>query len=225
MTALLADDARSVLPSSARRLRRGRHRRSLLSSRRTVRSTSATAQPMTSLPPTAPPPRPVRTDRPKTAASRLADVLLTLASVLGLVVLGITVTAHVTGLRPLVVKSGSMEPTIPTGGMVLVRTIPAADVRVGDVVAVERPDRTRVTHRVTGIVLEGATAQLTLKGDANEDPDPLPVAVASAGKLVASVPSIGRVSAFFASAKGGFVLGCLFTAAALPVIRRREGGS
>lgn len=224
MTALLADDARSVLPSSARRLRRGRHRRSLLSSRRTVRSTSATAQPMTSRPPSQRP-RPASTERPRTAGSRLADLLLTLASVLGLVVLGITVTAHVTGLRPLVVKSGSMEPTIPTGGMVLVRTIPAADIRVGDVVAVERPDRTRVTHRVTGIVLEGATAQLTLKGDANEDPDPLPVAVASAGKLVASVPSIGRVSAFFASAKGGFVLGCLFTAAALPVIRRREGGS
>ena len=180
------------------------------------------AQP-TQLPPAAPP-RPASTDRPKAAkaGSRLADVLLTLAAVLGLVVLGITVTAHFTGLRPLVVKSGSMEPTIPTGGMVLVRTIPAADIQVGDVVAVERPDRTRVTHRVTGIVLEGATGQLTLKGDANEDPDPLPVSVTSAGKLVLSVPSIGRVSAFLASAKGGFVLGCLFTAAALPVLRRRE---
>lgn len=224
MTAVLADEARFVVPSSRPRLRRGRHRRSLLS-RRIARSTAATFPLITQLPPTAPPPRPASADRPRTAGSRLADLLLTLAAVLGLVVLGITVTAHVTGLRPLVVKSGSMEPTIPTGGMVLVRTIPAADIQVGDVVAVERPDRTRVTHRVTGIVLEGATAQLTLKGDANDDPDPLPVTVAAAGKLVASVPSIGRVSAFFASAKGGFVLGCLFTAAALPVIRRREGSS
>ena len=156
-----------------------------------------------------------------TAAHRLADLLLTLAAVVGLAVLGITVTAHVTGLRPLVVKSGSMEPTIPTGGMVLVRTIPASDIGVGDVVAVERPDHTRVTHRVLEVVHRGATAELTLKGDANEDPDPIPVTVAEAGELVMSVPSIGRVSAFFASAKGGFLLGCLFTAVAMSVLRRR----
>lgn len=159
---------------------------------------------------------------PRTAASRLADLLLTLAALLGVVVLGITVTAHVTGLRPLVVKSGSMEPTISTGGMVLVRTVPADQIQVGDVVAVDRPDNTRVTHRVVAVIHQGATAQLTLKGDANEDPDPQPVVVDSAGKLVLSVPSIGRVSAFFASAKGGFVLGCLFTAFALPVMRGRR---
>ena len=160
--------------------------------------------------------------KPRTPAARLADLALTLAAVLGLVVLGITITAHLTGLRPLVVQSGSMEPTIPTGGMVLVRTIPAADIAVGDVVAVERPDRTRVTHRVVTVVHRGATAELTLQGDANEDPDPLPVTVSEAGEMVLSVPSIGRVSAFFASAKGGFVLGCLVTGLLLPVLRRRD---
>ena len=157
----------------------------------------------------------------RSGAARLADLALTLAAVLGLVVLGITVTAHATGLRPLVVKSGSMEPTIPTGGMILVRTVPASSIEVGDVVAVERPDRTRVTHRVVEVEQQGDTASLTLKGDANEDVDPLPVVVAEAGELVLSVPSIGRVSAFFASAKGGFVLGSLCTAVALPVLRRR----
>lgn len=161
----------------------------------------------------------------KTAGSRIADLALTLAALLGLVILGITVTAHFTGLRPLVVKSGSMEPTIPTGGMVLVRTIPASAIQPDDIVAVERPDRTRVTHRVLKVEQQGETAALTLKGDANEDPDPLPVTVAEAGKLVLSAPSIGRVSAFLASAKGGFVLGCLFTMVALPVVRRREPAS
>lgn len=153
---------------------------------------------------------------------RIADLLLTAAALVGLAVLGITVAAHATGLRPLVVKSGSMEPTIPTGGMVLVRTIPASAIEPGDVVAVERPDRTRVTHRVVEVVQRGATAEVTLKGDANEDVDPLPVTVTEAGEVVLSVPSIGRVSAFFASAKGGFVLGCAFTAVALPVLRRRD---
>lgn len=154
--------------------------------------------------------------------AKLGDLLLTLAAVLGLVVVGITVTAHMTGLRPLVVRSGSMEPTIPTGGMVLVRAIPASDIAVGDVVAVDRPDNTRVTHRVLDVVHQTGVAQLTLKGDANKEPDPLPVVVEQAEKVMVSVPSIGRISAFFASAKGGFVLGCLFTAVALPVFRRRE---
>ncbi len=158
----------------------------------------------------------------RTALHRLGDLALTLAAVLGLVVVGITATAHVTGLRPLVVKSGSMEPTIPTGSMVLIRTIPAADVQVGDVVAVERPDRTRVTHRVVEILPQGATTALTLKGDANDDVDPEPVVAQEAGEVVLSIPSIGRVSAFFASAKGGFVLGCIVTALGLPVLRRRE---
>jgi signal peptidase len=169
------------------------------------------------------PPAATTADLPKrkTAAHRLGDLLLTLAALVGVVVMGITVTAHSTGLRPLVVKSGSMEPTIPTGGMILVRTIPASEIEVDDVVAVKRPDNTRVTHRVLEVVHRGATAELTLRGDANEDPDPIPVTVTEAGELVMSVPSIGRVSAFFASAKGGFVLGCIFTAVALPVLRRR----
>ncbi|MBW3641045.1 MAG: signal peptidase I [Actinobacteria bacterium] len=210
---VLADVAPAVLSCPAGRRGKGRHRRRAWTPPWTGQGATSSRQAIAA--------RAVDA-HPKAAAGRLADLLLTVAAVLGLVILGITVTAHVTGLRPLVVKSGSMEPTIPTGGMVLVRTIPAAQIEVGDVVAVERPDRTRVTHRVTGVVHEGATASLTLQGDANEDPDPLPVTVDSAGRLVLSVPSIGRVSAFLASAKGGFLLGCLFTAAALPVLRRRE---
>lgn len=169
--------------------------------------------------------QPSRTGSRRSAGQHVGELVLTLSALVGLVVMGITVTAHLTGLRPLVVKSGSMEPTIPTGAMVLVRSIPAAEIEVDDVVAVTRPDNTRVTHRVLDVVQRGVAAELVLKGDANEDPDPVPVTVTEAGRLVMSVPSIGRVSAFFASAKGGFMLGCVFTAAALPVLRRRDSAS
>lgn len=150
----------------------------------------------------------------------LAEVLLTLGAVLGVAVTGLTVFAAQSGLRPLVVRSGSMEPTIPTGSMVLMQRIGVEDIRVGDVVAVERPDHTRVTHRVIGIEAKGATAELILKGDANEDPDPVPVAVTRADRLVAQVPEIGRVAAWLATARGGFLVGCLFTAVAMHVLRR-----
>lgn len=155
------------------------------------------------------------------AAGRLGEVLLTAAALLGLVVTGLTVFAMTTGLEPLVVKSGSMEPTIATGGMVLVRTIPAGEIAVGDVVAVQRPDNTRVMHRVLEVTHTGPTAELVLKGDANEDPDPVPVTVTEAGELVFSTPVVGRFSAFLASAKGGFVLGSIITAVLMTVLRRR----
>lgn len=153
-------------------------------------------------------------------SGRWVDHLLTVGALLGLLLTGLTVAATLSGLRPLVVRSGSMEPTISTGGMVLTRQVPAADIEVGDVVAVERPDRTRVTHRVVAVVHRGATAELTLKGDANPDVDPLPVTVTTAGEVVHSAPWLGRVSAFLASARGGFVLGLLVGAVVVTTWRR-----
>lgn len=152
----------------------------------------------------------------------LGEVLLTVAALLGLFVMALTVFAVTTGLKPLVVKSGSMEPTIPTGGMVLVRTIQAAEIEVGDVIAVDRPDNTRVMHRVVTVTHTGPTAEVVLKGDANEDPDPVPLVVTEAGELVFSTPVVGRVSAFLASAKGGFVLGSVITVVFMTVVRRRS---
>lgn len=154
--------------------------------------------------------------------SRWVDHLLTLLAVVGVLTTGVTVFAAHSGLRPLVVRSGSMEPAIATGSMVLVRQIPAAEIRPGQVVAVVRPDRTRVTHRVVSVEHRGATAELVLKGDANTDPDPAPVTVAHAGLYVTSLPWLGRMGAFLGSARGGFVLGFVVAAVLLAVVRGRR---
>ncbi|HVM03404.1 MAG TPA: signal peptidase I, partial [Acidimicrobiales bacterium] len=124
----------------------------------------------------------------------------------------------------LIVRSGSMEPTIPTGSMVLVQRVPAADVAVGDVVAVQRPDGTRVTHRVVDLDRHGGAAELILKGDANEDRDPEPVTVREADRLVSQVPAVGRAAAWLATAPGGFALGCVVTAVAMVALRHRRPG-
>lgn len=156
-------------------------------------------------------------------AALLGEIALTVAAVLGLAMAGVTVVAARTGVRPLVVRSGSMEPTIPTGSMVLVQRVAAAEIAVGDVVAVERPDHTRVTHRVVDLERHGETAELTLKGDANEDVDPAPVNVVEADRLIRQVPEVGRFAAWLATAPGGFVIGCLLTAVTMLALRRRPG--
>jgi len=172
-------------------------------------------------PPAAPAPAVPAAPRRTTAL----DHALTVLALLGLVMLGLTITASTTGLRPLVVRSGSMEPTIATGGMVVVRTTDARDVRVGDVVAVDRPDGVRVTHRVLSTEpAAGGQVSLRLKGDANPDPDPFPVVVAEVGEVVYSAPWLGRVSAELTSARGGFVLGSVVTAVLLTVVGGRRRG-
>ena len=155
-------------------------------------------------------------------AHALSEIALTLGALLGLVVTVVTIGAARTGIQPLVVRSGSMEPTIPTGSMILTKKIDAAAIEVGDVVAVERPDHTRVTHRVVQLERRGDLVDLTLKGDANEDADPVPVTVRQARKLVAEVPMVGRAMGWLASAQGGFVLGCLSTAFVCRVLRQRS---
>lgn len=151
------------------------------------------------------------------------EVLLTLGALLGVGVTCVTVLAAQTGLRPLVVRSGSMEPTIATGSMVLVRRVSAGEIRPGDIVAVERPDHTRETHRVLSIERHGDMAELTLKGDANEDPDPVPVPARHAERLVYQLPQIGRMASGLATPRGGFLIGCSMTVALMQAGRRRTG--
>ncbi len=169
-------------------------------------------------------PAPRSSGRPKSHAKpvrrRWLDHLLTVAAVLGIASTVLTVVATVAGFRPLMVRSGSMEPTISTGSLLLVRTIPARQARVGDVVAAVRPDGTRVTHRVVSTKPLGTATQLVLKGDANSDPDPAPVAAREVGRLVTTVPVVASVTVFLVSAKGGFVLGWLVAAVMLAVLRR-----
>ena len=162
-------------------------------------------------------------DAPVTTRRRasVVDRLLTLAALVGVLTLTLTIGAHVSGYEPLVVRSGSMEPTISTGAMVLVRDVPVERIEPGDVVSVVRPDGTRVMHRVLTADMSSSHVTLTLKGDANQDPDPEPVIVDEALELVWTVPSIGRAAAFLASAPGGFALGCLITAIAMTTLRRR----
>lgn len=161
--------------------------------------------------------------RPSRARRLVGEVVLTITALIGVVISGLTVAATVNSIRPLVVKSGSMEPTIPSGSMVLVRRVNAAEVEIGDIVAVERPDRTRVTHRVIAIEHQGEVAKLTLQGDANEDPDPAPLMVRSADRLVWHLPAVGRAAAWLATAPGGFVMGSLATWAVCHLRTRRPG--
>ncbi len=70
-----------------------------------------------------------------------------------------------------IVKSGSMEPAIPTGSLVVVK--PQAAYTVGDVITFGADTKTEIptTHRIISIMGEGQSRTYTTKGDANEEQD------------------------------------------------------
>jgi signal peptidase len=96
-----------------------------------------------------------------------------------------------------IVKSGSMEPSIPTGSIVVVK--PAASYAVGDIITFGEDTGRQIptTHRVVSVLEEnGRTAYMT-KGDANEEADPVRIAGNEViGKVVFSVPFAGFIIDF-----------------------------
>jgi signal peptidase I len=75
------------------------------------------------------------------------------------------------GYRSFVVMSGSMEPAIHTGDVVVDQRMAPADVRVGDVVTYRDPDRPTqlITHRVRAVYVRGNLVDFVTQGDANNN--------------------------------------------------------
>jgi signal peptidase I len=72
------------------------------------------------------------------------------------------------------VPTGSMEPTIRKGSVILVDPVPVDDVEVGDIIVFAAPESGRMTvHRVATIDHDGdGRPVFTTRGDANNGPDP-----------------------------------------------------
>jgi signal peptidase I len=73
------------------------------------------------------------------------------------------------GMRSLSVMSGSMEPAIHTGDVIVDDWIRPSEARVGDAVSFNDPSRRNVvlTHRVVRVVRRGGRVDFVTRGDAN----------------------------------------------------------
>lgn len=104
-----------------------------------------------------------------------------------------------------IVESGSMEPAILTGSLVVVK--PSSAYAVGDVITFEsRSAEVPTTHRIVSIEGEGTERVFTTKGDANEEADTDTTSLSAVlGKIVIAVPYAGFVLDF-ARQPMGFLL-------------------
>lgn len=108
----------------------------------------------------------------------------------GLVVLGllaVTIGPRFLPYQALIVRSGSMSPTIPTGSIVFYRKIDASKVKVGDVIVFAKPGdpNEKVTHRVYQVGQSATGEYFITKGDANGTPDDWRVPAVGTGWIAA----------------------------------------
>lgn len=78
---------------------------------------------------------------------------------------------YIFGYRPLVVLTGSMEPTYKIGSIIYYHKVPESDLKVGDPITFKLSNGTVVTHRINDI----NDNEYQTKGDANDTPDTLKI--------------------------------------------------
>ncbi|MFV0535586.1 MAG: signal peptidase I [Cumulibacter sp.] len=117
------------------------------------------------------------------------------------------VLAATTGASLITFRTGSMAPSMPQGAIAVAMPVKASEIKVNDVVTVQRPGESLpVTHRVVEVrTPEEATApdgipddarELVLKGDDNDVADFEPYVVTDAKKVVFSLANAGAVLAW-----------------------------
>jgi len=113
------------------------------------------------------------------------------------------------GYKSFTVMSGSMEPAISTGDMVVEETIAPRDARVSDVVTFKDPEHEGrlVTHRLKRVRFEGGVARMVTKGDANNTVERWNVpADGSIGRVEYAVPKVGYIVHHAGSRNGRLLL-------------------
>ena len=96
-----------------------------------------------------------------------------------------------------IVQSGSMEPAIKTGSIVVIHQ--KTNYQVGDIITFffNYRDTVPTTHRITEVSTEDGEVRYQTKGDANESQDPqLIEKEVVIGKVLFSVPYVGYILDF-----------------------------
>jgi signal peptidase I len=102
----------------------------------------------------------------------LGNLALWLCALLGVVAGGVWVAGQFGLVQPLIVISGSMQPEIQTGDLLIDRWIPTAEVEVGDVLTLpSEMTGNLVTHRVVAVRVADDGWTIRMKGDDNADED------------------------------------------------------
>lgn len=142
----------------------------------------------------------------KKAASNLGTAIL----VMLILAAALTFLAPRFGWRVDAVFSGSMEPEIKVGSVLITRPVEAETIKAGDIITFDSPpSEMPTTHRVVSVE-KGSELYFQTKGDANEDADPITVPAQNVlGTAYFHVPYFGYVSQFVKTPLGFILTLCV----------------
>lgn len=102
----------------------------------------------------------------------------------------------------LYVLTGSMEPTIQTGDVIIIKKVNIDEIQVEDIITFNE-NNTLITHRVFKIINNNNSISFVTKGDANDTVDQdIVLSNQVLGKNILIIPKIGYVVRFLSSPFG-----------------------
>ncbi len=111
------------------------------------------------------------------------------------------------------VVSGSMEPEISIGSLILVKPVENAFIKEGEIIAFYK-NGTVVCHRV--VLNNTFEEKITTKGDANEDVDLDPIKYQDViGRVEHHYPFLGILGSYFSSSSGKLLIAELLICAVM----------
>ena len=122
---------------------------------------------------------------------------------IGIICIGVIAVLLVVSVFPItgnfkvmIVQSGSMQPEIKMGSIVVVK--PADDYKIGEVITFQiGRNKEPVTHRIHDIKVVGGEPRYITKGDANNAPDQREISQREIiGKVLIDIPYLGYVIDF-----------------------------
>jgi signal peptidase len=140
---------------------------------------------------------------------KITKILITITYIVVIIFafLAISSKFSIGGFRILIVMSGSMEPAIKTGSVVIDKNI--TDYQIGDVITFKNENQPKetTTHRIHDIKCQDGNCLYITKGDANDGIDSESVESSQiVGKTLISIPYFGYVVKFARTLPGLLIL-------------------
>jgi signal peptidase len=135
---------------------------------------------------------------------RFLDLLLIGLVVIVLVGILLAKLVPLTGRQTIIVGGSSMEPAIGLGAAIVIRSVPAEALAVGDVVTLHAGEKSAIyTHRIIEVVDRPDGRWIRTQGDANAHPDPTLIhSSAVVGRTELAIPLVGYLLALLSIPTG-----------------------
>lgn len=104
-----------------------------------------------------------------------------------------TDTINLFGYKAYIIKSNSMEPSIKSGDVVIVKKVPEENIKVGDIITFKQNTEI-ITHRISKIEEENNIKKYITKGDNNNLEDSEKITYEGIkGKNIITIPYLGKI--------------------------------